>query len=65
VDAVKMDWCYHPALPPKQVYGMMAEALNKVCCVSSTHVLVVNTRRPEDPFSSMLVSGEKTNLGKL
>jgi alpha-galactosidase len=29
VDLVKMDFCYHPALPPKQVYGMMRDSLNK------------------------------------
>jgi len=29
IDQVKMDWCYHPALPPPQVYGMMRDALNK------------------------------------
>jgi len=28
IDYVKMDWCYHPSLPPPQVYGMMSKALN-------------------------------------
>jgi len=28
IDEVKMDWCFHPALPPDQVYGMMRDALN-------------------------------------
>jgi alpha-galactosidase len=29
VDMVKMDWCYHPALPPKNVYQMFRDSLNK------------------------------------
>jgi alpha-galactosidase len=29
VDAVKMDWCYHPPLPPQYVYTLFRDALNK------------------------------------
>jgi alpha-galactosidase len=29
LDAVKVDWCHHPPLPPKYVYGLFRDALNK------------------------------------
>jgi len=29
IDAVKMDWCYHPSLSPQTVYTMMSDALNE------------------------------------
>jgi alpha-galactosidase len=32
VDLVKMDFCYHPALPPKQVYGKCQSMTGVISC---------------------------------
>jgi hypothetical protein len=40
VDAVKVDWCHHPPLPPQYVYTLFRDALNKTGIENTTRVNV-------------------------